>query len=199
MPRSSARPSLQWRVVDIVVTAVIGVAAGVVFIGWNIAHEAVTAPAQALLPGLQGLFHGVWLFAGVLAGIVVRKPGAAVVAEVVAAFVSAPIGSWGFLTLESGLVQGLGAELVLLIFLYRRWGLPVAMLAGTGAGLAMAVNDLLLWYVAMDAPFKIVYFVSCLISGAVIAGLGSWALARGLAATGVLSRFASGREARAKV
>jgi energy-coupling factor transport system substrate-specific component len=38
-----------------------------------------------------------------------------------------------------------------------------------------------------------------MVSGAVIAGLGSWALARALAATGALNRFAAGREGRADV
>ena len=47
--------------------------------------------------------------------------------------------------------------------------------------------------------FTIVYIVSTTISGAVIAGAGSWFVARGLAATGALNRFASGREAARRV
>lgn len=199
MSHSSARPALQWRVVDIVVTAVIGVAAGVVFFGWNLVYSPITAPLEAALPGLQALFYGVWLFAGVLAGLVVRKPGAAVFAELVAATVSALLGAqWAFLTIEAGLVQGLGAELVFALFLYRRWGWPVAALAGAAAGLAMGVNDQLLWYAGVGGQFAVIYVIASVVSGAVIAGLGSWLLARGLAATGVLSRFASGRQARAR-
>lgn len=205
MSRSSAtgvttgtRPSLSWRVVDIVVTAVIGVAAGVVFFGWNLIYSPLTAPLEAALPGVQALVYGVWLFAGVLAGIVVRKPGAALFAELIAASVSAGLGAqWGFLTLEAGLVQGLGAEIVFAIFLYRNWSPIVAVLAGAAAGLAMGINDLVLWYAGAAATFATIYVVASVISGAVIAGLGSWALARALAATGVLSRFASGRQARA--
>ena len=200
MSHSSARPSRSWRVVDIVVTAVIGVAAGVVFFGWNLVYQPLTAPLEAALPGLQALTYGVWLFAGVLAGLIVRKPGAAVAAEVVAATVSALLGAhWGFLTIEAGLVQGIGAELVFALFLYRRWGLPVAALAGAGAGLAMGVNDLILWYAGAGPAFATIYVASAVVSGALIAGIGSWFIARGLAATGVLSRFASGRGARARV
>lgn len=194
MAPSSGRPSLSWRVVDIVVTAVIGVAVGVVFFGWNLLYSPIAAPLQAALPGLQGLVHGVWLIAGVLAGLIVRKPGAAVFAEIVAATVSALLGAqWGFLTIEAGLVQGLGAELVFAVFLYRRWGVPTAVLAGAGAGLALAINDLILWYPGAGATFAAIYIACCLLSGAVVAGLGGVVLARGLAATGVLSRFASGR------
>jgi energy-coupling factor transport system substrate-specific component len=197
---TSGVSALRWRVVDIVVTAVIGVAAGVVFFGWNLVYSPLTAPIEAALPGLQALVYGVWLFAGVLAGLVVRKPGAAVLAEVIAASVSAMFGaSWGLLTIEAGIVQGLGAELILAIFLYRRFGPVVALLAGAAAGLAMGVNDLILWYAGAGAAFATIYVTSAVISGAVIAGLGSWALARALAATGVLSRFASGRDVAVKV
>ncbi|MET0447119.1 MAG: ECF transporter S component [Aeromicrobium sp.] len=184
----------RWRVVDILVASVIGVAAGLVFVLWNTGYELPSAGLKVLLPGAQGLLVGVWLFAGVLGGIIIRKPGAALFTELLAAVVSALVGNqWGPLTLVSGLVQGLGAELVLLAFLYGSWRVHVAILAGAGAGLAGAINDLVLWYAGADTPVVIVYLVSCVISGAVIAGLGSWLLWKAIARTGALNRFASGR------
>jgi energy-coupling factor transport system permease protein len=195
--------NLRWRVVDIVVASVVGVAAGLVFLLWNIAYRGPSAFLEPLLPGLQGLLDGPWLFAGVLGALIIRKPGAAVYTELVAAAVSALtlIGNtWGaFLTLEAGLVQGLGAEIVFLLFFYRRWSLPVAILAGVGAALAGGVNNLLLWYPGADGRFVAVYLISTSLSGALIAGALSWLLARGLARTGALDRFDSGREARARV
>ncbi len=198
---ASARRSLRWRVVDIVVASVIGVASGLIFLLWNVGYLGPSALLEPLLPGLQGLLDGPWLFAGVLGALIIRKPGAAIYTETLAAVVSALVGNqWGgFLTLEAGLVQGLGAELVFLLFLYRRWTLPVAILAGIGAALFGAVNNLILWYVGADALFTVVYLISAAVSGAVIAGLLSWLLARGLAATGALDRFASGREVRDRV
>lgn len=194
------RINYRWRVVDIVVASVLGVAAALIFFGWNQLYAPVTAPFEALLPGSQALLYGVWLFAGVLGGLVIRKPGAALYTEIVAATVSALLGAkWGgFLTIEAGLVQGLGAELVFLVFLYSSWKLGVAILAGAGAGLAMAINDLVLWYPGADTAFQAIYTASAIISGAVIAGLGSWLIVRALAKTGVLSRFASGRDATAR-
>jgi energy-coupling factor transport system substrate-specific component len=190
----------RWRVVDIVVAAVVAVACGVLFFGWNIASDWVTDPIAALLPGAQALGYGVWLVAGPLTALIVRKPGAALFGEIVAASVSALLGAqWGLLTLESGLVQGAAAELVFALFLYRAWSWPVAMLAGAAAGLAMAVNDLVLWYAGADALFAVVYTVSGILSGAVIAGLLSWLLVRGLARTGALARFAAGRELAGRV
>jgi energy-coupling factor transport system permease protein len=192
---SPVRSRFAWRVVDIVVAAVVAVACGVVFLGWNVASEWIATPLTALLPGLQGLGYGIWLLGGLLTAAIVRKPGAALFGEIVAASVSALLGAqWGPLTIESGLVQGLAAELILLAFLYRVWRLPVLMLAGAAAGLAMAVNDLILWYAGADALFATVYAVSCILSGAVLAGVVAWSLTRGLARTGVLNRFAAGRE-----
>ena len=146
-PTGGARRVYRWRVVDIVVASVLAVAAGLVFVLWNIASNPIGASLGALLPGLQALLGGGWLFAGVLTALVIRKPGAALYGELVAATVSALVGNqWGVLTLESGLVQGLAAELVFAVFLYRVWNLPVAVLSGAAAGLALAVNDLILWY-----------------------------------------------------
>jgi energy-coupling factor transport system substrate-specific component len=177
---------------------VIGVAAGLVFFGWNQLYTPVSAPLAAALPGLQALVYGVWLIGGVLGGLIIRKPGAAIYVEIVAATVSALLGAqWGLLTLESGLVQGLGAELVFLAFLYSVWRLGVAILAGAASGLAMAINDLIFWFPGSTPTFAVIYTVSAIISGGVIAGIGSWLLARGLAKTGALNRFASGREATA--
>lgn len=194
---------LKWRVVDIVVASVIGVASGLIFLAWNVLYQGPSALLEPLLPGLQGLLDGPWLFAGVLGALIIRKPGAALYTELLAAAVSALTlvgNTWGaFLTLEAGLVQGLGAELIFLAFFYRRWSLPVAVLAGMGAALAGGINNVLLWYAGADLQFVVVYLISTLISGAVIAGALSWVLARGIAATGALDRFASGRETRERV
>jgi len=190
----------RWRVVDIVVASVIAVACAGLFLVWNVGYEGPSALLKPLLPGIQGVFAGPWLIAGVLGGLIIRKPGAALYTETVAAVISALVGNqWGPLTIVSGLVQGLGAELVFLAFLYGVWRLPVAILAGAGAGLAAGINDRILWYPGADTLFTTVYITSTTVSGAVIAGLGAWLIARGLAATGALSRFAAGREVSRRV
>jgi len=192
-----SRPVLQWRVVDIVVASVLGVAGGLVMTLWNLVYSPATAPLELALPGLQALLYAVWLFPAVLVGLVIRKPGAALYGELVAAAVSALLGGvWGWTALAWGIVQGLGAELVFAILLYRAWGLVPAILAGLGAGAGMALMDLTFYYAGSRPEFMAVYATSALISGAVIAGLGSWLLVRGLARTGALSRFAAGRELR---
>lgn len=197
---SPASGRFRWRIVDIVVASVIAVACALIFLLWNVGYEGPASVLKPLLPGLQGLLAGPWLIAGVLGGLIIRKPGAALYTETVAAVISALVGNaWGPLTIASGLVQGLGAEIVFLVFLYKVWTLPVALLAGAASGLAGGINDRILWYPGADVPFTAVYITSTTISGAVIAGLGGWLLMKALASTGALSRFASGREATARV
>ena len=82
--------------------------------------------AQPRLPVLRDSLYAIWLVPAVLAPLIVRKAGAAVFAEMVAAGVSAILGSqWGVDALVSGLVQGAGAELVFALVLYRVWSSPV--------------------------------------------------------------------------
>lgn len=185
-----------WRVVDIVVASVLGVAGGLVFAVWNTAWPAISN-TLAFFPPASAILVGVWLFPAVLGGLIVRKPGAAVYTELVAAALSAFIGNqWGFATVWYGLVEGLGAEVVFALMLYRRFGPTTAVLAGAGAGVTVGLMDSLLYYPTFSAGYKISYIVLAVISGAVIAGLGSWALTRALARTGALAPLASGRTAR---
>ncbi|MEJ3404510.1 ECF transporter S component [Rathayibacter sp. YIM 133350] len=193
--RSSLR--FRWRVVDIVVASVIGVASGIIFWAWGLAWTPLST-ALAFTPGLEGLLSGGWLFAAVLGGLVVRKPGAAVYTEIVAAVVSMLIGTqWGFSTFIWGVVEGLGAEIVFAIFLYRSFNFGVALLAGAGAGVAVGLLDTTFTsYAALEVPFKLVYFFSSVASGVVLAGGGSWLAMKALASSGALQRFAAGRQAR---
>ncbi|NYE18168.1 ECF transporter S component [Microbacterium immunditiarum] len=189
----------RWRVVDIVVASVIGVAAGVLFWLWGLAWPGLDS-VLSFTPGLSGLLAGGWLFAGVLGGLIIRKPGAAIYTEVVAAVVSMALGTqWAFLTLVWGLVQGAAAELGFAILLYANWRLLGALTSGALAGIAVGLLDTSFSSVAaLSFEARVAYFVSAVVSGIVIAGLLSWVIAKALAATGALDRFAAGREARAR-
>jgi energy-coupling factor transport system substrate-specific component len=191
---SSSRSKIvwRWRVVDIVVAAVIGVAGGVVYFAWQFP----AAGFAAALPGVQSLSYGLWLLAGVLAALIIRKPGAALFAELVAAVVESLIGnSWGGpVTLLYGVVEGLGAELIFALFLYSSWRVWTAMLAGGLAGIGGGILDIVLYNPGVTAGFVTVYLICFAISGAVLGGLVGWLIVRALGPTGALSRFASGRQ-----
>jgi len=181
-------------VVDVVVGAVLGVACGLVLWAWNGPGYAWYESMNALTPGLGGLAQGLWLLGGPLGGLIIRRPGAAIYVELVAALVSALLGSaWGISTLLFGLAEGIGAEIAFLLLAYRRFSLPVAMLSGILAGAAEWASELLTGNLAKTWTFNITYLVCNMISGAILAGLVAWLLMRALARTGVLSRFAAGR------
>ena len=200
IPSAAVAARSPWRVIDIVVTSVLGVATGLIFVGWNFVGGAGYSLLNALTPGVGGLATGVWLLGGVLGGLVIRKPGAAVAVELIAAIVSALVGNqWGITTIYSGVAQGLGAELVFCALRYRRWRLGAAMLAGAGAGLGAGALELALGNTAKTVAFNVTYLICLVVSGAVLAGAAGRWLAQALAATGALSRFASGREARTDV
>ena len=186
--------SSTWRTVDIVVTAAIAVAFGVVFYAWNFVWSATT-PAFAAVPPAQNILYGVWLIPGVLAGLVVRKPGAALFAELLAASVSALLGSqWGLDTLVSGALQGIGAEIGFAIMRYRVWSFATGALAATLAAIGAWIHDVPLYYSDLALTDQILIGVFMIISAVVIAGAGSWYLMQILAQSGVLAQFPSGRQ-----
>lgn len=183
-----------WRTVDIVVGAVIGVAMGVVFWLWGLVWSA-TDPLFVLFPPAQAVFYGVWLLAGVLGGLVIRKPGAAVLTSLAAAAVSMVLGTqWGVMVLLQGLAQGLLPELVFLATRYRRWTMGVAVVAGAAAGVSPAVQDALMYYVAWPLSHNLIYGALVVISSALLAGVGARLLTTALARAGALTPFASARD-----
>jgi energy-coupling factor transport system substrate-specific component len=193
------KTSCSWRVVDIVVAALIAIAGGVIFWAWSQGAALVSIPMNAAYPPLTGLIAGGWMIPAVLGMLIIRKPGAALFCEAVAATGELIMGSqYGTTVLISGILQGLGAELIFAAFRYKKFNLPTALLAGAGAGLFCGLNDSFLpwgWNIAYEAIDKLTYITFTTISGAVIAGGLSWIATRGLATTGVLSSFASRKAA----
>lgn len=181
----------RWRTVDIVTAAVLAVAFGAVFQVWNVLWQATTW----VLPPFRGIIYGTWMLPAVLVPLVLRRPGAALLAETVAASAEILFGApWGLWLLVYGLAQGAAAELVFAFGLYRRWGLIAAMAAGGAAGVAGALLDLLAYYPDWGTDWMVLYTALVAASSALIAGLGGWLLVRALARTGVLGAFPAGRE-----
>lgn len=197
----SAKPVLKWRVVDIAVASVIGVVSALIYWVASIATTAPWSVLQAVVPGLAGVLNGVWLFAGPLAAVIVRKPGAALFAELVAGVLEALLGnSWGGAdTFMIALVQGLFAELVFVALRYRVWSMLTVTLSGALSGVGCWGYSFLSRLQAVDVagPYGAVYLLTTVISGALVAGLCMWLLYRAVAKTGALDKFASGREVHA--
>jgi energy-coupling factor transport system substrate-specific component len=180
-------PDTRWRTRDIVVAAIIGVAFGVVFIAWNGVWEVVGA---VVLP-VRSLIYGVWLIPAVLAPLIVRKPGAALFSEMVAAGLSVFLGGtpWGPDALLSGFVQGGAAELVFAFTLYRNYSLPVLAVAAVASAAGAWLHDWALYYAEIDSVTMFLVGAAMALSAIVIVALGSLALARALRQAGVLEGF----------
>ncbi|HET7027626.1 MAG TPA: ECF transporter S component [Candidatus Limnocylindrales bacterium] len=188
-PAAGALPDTAWRTRDIVVAAVIGVVFGVVFWVWGLAWSAFQ-PLNNVFPVLRDLLYAVWLIPAVLAPLIIRKPGAALFAEMVAAIVSALLGSqWGVDTLLSGFVQGAAAELVFAFTLYRTWSMPVLGIAAIASAAAAWAHDWVLYYSDVSLDLQLARGVLMAISALVFVAGGSILLERALRRAGVLEGF----------
>ncbi|HET7474892.1 MAG TPA: ECF transporter S component [Dermatophilaceae bacterium] len=184
-----------WRTVDLVTAATIGVAIGVVFRLWGAFYGVIEAAWKGF-PPLAGLTGGVWFLAAAIAALVVRRPGAAILAEMVGATVEMLLaGQWGAGTLVSGALQGLGVELGFALFLYRRFGVPQAALGAVlAAFLECVAYEFHAYWSDWTPAWQWTYFALFALSGVVISGLLAWLLVRALARTGVLDAFPPGVE-----
>ncbi|PBB09745.1 hypothetical protein CKW39_01310 [Kocuria sp. WRN011] len=191
--RTTRTPQKSWRVVDIVVAAVLAAVCAVVFWAWaNLLYPVATTAAVAYPPA-TGLIGGGWLIAGTLGALVIRKPGAAVFCELLAAVLEGFLGThFGWTVVISGLVQGAAVEIVFLLTRYRKFGLAVAAAGGAMAGLFMGVSENIIYNFEWALDQQVVYASLTTLSGAIIAGVLMWLVTRALQKTGVLNGLASG-------
>ncbi len=179
-----------WTTRELVVAAVLAVATGVIFWGWGVLWSSAF---QAVLFPYQYALVGIWMIGGLLVPFVVRRPGAALMGELVAAFVSMALGNqWGVLTMASGLVQGLGAETVFAAFRWRRFSGVALYAAAALAGVFSFVLDIFVYsyYAAFSWDRIGLAAVLCVIGSIVLGGIVSQLLGEALARTGVLSGLA---------
>ena len=135
---SSPTSPSAWTTREILVAAMVAVAFGTTFVAWNQLYGFL-----GWLPvPWPDTIYGLWLAPAVLAPLLVRKPGAALFAEMTAAGISTLLGSpWGPETLLSGFVQGAAAELVFAMSGYRTWSVLAVGLAATASAAAAWTKD----------------------------------------------------------
>ena len=176
-----------WSLMHLVALSVIGITCGALFAGWNLIWGALTPLFALVLPLQYLLLAGTWVIAGPLAGLLIKRRGAALAGELIAASVSFLLASqWSIDALFSGAVQGLGAELVFAIFGYRVWGWPVVIVAGAASGVGMALHDLPLYFAGVDAGYAAALAAAMVVSGALLGGGGALVLHRALRRSGAL-------------
>jgi energy-coupling factor transport system substrate-specific component len=178
-----------WKTLEVILAANLALVFGLLFLGWAFVWEFVK-PLDTVIPGSRDLFYGFWFIASIVSAYIIRKPGAALAAETLAALAEFLAGGeWGLTILISGLIQGAMAELVFAAFGYKRFDLPVLALAGAAAGIGSMVVDYLFWYSTLSVGILSIMLIARLISGAVLAGWLGKAIGDGLERAGALGSF----------
>jgi energy-coupling factor transport system substrate-specific component len=195
----AAKPSMwAWRTVDLVTLAVMAAALGVAFWGFDVFVYPVTSTIGNIYPPFSELQLGVWILPAVIGALIVRKPGAALYTELIAATLETILGGnpWSWTNLVSGAAQAAGVEIVLALFAWRVFTPWIAALGAALSGVFEVLYEYVAWVPEYTVSQKLVYLGCGVFSAAVIAGIGGWYLVRLLAGTGALGAFAVGREAR---
>lgn len=193
---NSEKKGLQLR--EIIVMASISVVFGVLYLVWIFFGQFVKG---VLGPIGWGLIAGMWVMAPLICAYIIRKPGVALVAELIAAGTEIMVGSVSAgVVLILGFTQGLGVELALALFLWRSYRLPTLMFAGMMGMLANFVTIYVMYgYSQYSTVIVVLMLAAMLFSGALLAGWGSKGIADALNRTGVLNNYALGRITRQKV
>ena len=181
-----------WRTQDFVLLAIIAVVFGAIYWAW-LAPYLWIEPLFAQ-PGAE-LFFAVWFTSGLLGGYILRRPGAAFLAETLTAAAEILIGApAGPILLITGMMEALGAELVFAATGYRRWGWSTMLIAGVAAALvAIPWNWFRLGYFALD-PTLLVGLIGVRVVAGALAGGAAKVLGDLIGATGSLNGYALGRE-----
>lgn len=173
---------------EIVLTVILAVACGVIYLGWSTLY----LPISALVgPVGTGFMFGIWVIASPIVAYIIRKPGAAFIAEVAAAAVELLTGShFGLSALLVGVFQGIGSELAFALFKYKRYNSLTLMLSGALAAIFGMLYNLLangFGYYTMGVFFTTLGIH--IVSGMVLGGWLAKTVVDALAKTGVLEQY----------
>ncbi len=190
-----------WELKDVIMMAVLGVVFAAVYMAvFNLGTVISTGLAPFGLSNFAfEIVYGVWFMAGTLAAYIIRKPGAGLVAELLAAAIELLLGNSGGLTVVlTGLIQGVGIELGFAAFRYRRWNLASMTLGGILAAAFIFCYELYyLNYATLAIGLIAAQLCVRFISAFVFSGLVCKLAGDGLAKTGVVRNYAIGKEIRA--
>ena len=203
----------KWKLKDVILMAILGVVFAAIYLavfnGGMVISTALT-PLGLSAFGFE-LIYGVWFMAATLAAYIIRKPGVALVTEILASVVELLMGNSGGLTVVlTGFIQGLGAEVIFACFRYKKWNLLSMSLASMLSALFIFCYELyyLSYYLLAPSMLYLSYyllapsmlaaqlavrFVSSIVFSGIICKLAGDALAK----TGVVKSYAIGSAVRA--
>jgi energy-coupling factor transport system substrate-specific component len=171
------------KLTDVLITIVIAIVFGVIYKLWGPLYNIV----KPLGLHIDQLVYGMWFIAATVAFLIIRKPGVALLAEVAASSGEFLMGSeYGLEVLLYGVLQGLGAELVFLLFLYKRFDMFVVSLAAVGSAIGSLVLDWSKGYIGDLALWNLSLYMGARVIGSILlAGVFAYLLVKALEKTGV--------------
>ena len=194
--KDSGKVVIGFTLMEIVIMAIIGVINGVL------------GTPNAMLGRLFMTFSGSYGFlafaaicggfyiSGPLCGYIIRKPGAATLAETMNGVAQVLSGNPnGVMVLAAGFLQGFMSDLAYAYFGYKRWTLGVVALSGALAPILQQMPEVYFFGVGdMGLPYNLLALAIRMVSGAVYAIILVKPIAHGLAKAGVLRGTAVGDE-----
>jgi energy-coupling factor transport system substrate-specific component len=131
---------------------------------------------------------GFFYISGPLAGYIIRKPGAATIAETMNGVAQVLSGNPnGVMVLGAGFLQGFMSDMAFAFYGYKNWSLGVLALSGALAPLLQQLPEVYFFGVGdMGLGYNLVALAIRMISGAVYAVVLVRPIARGLARAGVV-------------
>ena len=188
-----------WELKDVIMMAILGVVFSAVYMAvfqGGLALSTALTPAGLAPFGFE-IIYGVWFMAATLAAYIIRKPGVALVTEVLASAIELLMGNSGGLTVVlTGIIQGLGAEVIFAAFRYKKWNYGTMCLAGILSALLIFCYELYyLNYIALAPSLLIAQLAVRFVSAAVFSGILCKLAGDALAKTGVVKSYAIGAKA----
>lgn len=195
--RGNGRMFVAFTLIEIVIMAIIGVVNGVLG-----TPNAMLGRFFMTFSGSYGflafaVITGFFFLSGPLCGYIIRKPGAATLAETMNGVAQVLSGNPnGIMVLGAGFLQGFMADLGFAFFGYRKWTLAVIAFSGFLAPVLQEIPEVYFFgFGDMGIAWNLLALVIRMVSGAVYAAVLVRPIALALVKAGVLRGTAIAREA----
>lgn len=172
---------------EIVVMALLSALIGVVFTFLDSIYQPLTTIAG---PVGGDIIYGIYIISALISMYIIRKPGAGLIGSLFTGMVNLLMGSpYGIHIIVASLLQGVGVELGVAIFKYKKYSFIPMSIASILACLLVTLRDYFIFGFALYGKLMALMIMVRLLS-AVILGAGfTIALLKGLKVTGVLNGF----------
>ena len=183
-----------WKLKDVLLVAISSVLFGIIYLGCVYAGGFLFGILTPLGLGHVAYepFYGIFFMAAPFASYVLRKPGAAVITEVMAAVLECLMGNFfGPIVILSGIVQGGAFEAIFAMKKYKNYDRQTMVMAAIVCSVVTLIyNFFVSGYNKIAAPVLILMLFVRLISAIIFDGILTPFLGDGLAKAGLLRGYA---------